>query len=391
MLLDECSPPKNSCLKNCIAVNGPNPEWCGDGFKSEGEACDDGNTISGDGCTANCQKETPVCGNGKVEKGFGGESCDDGNTKDGDGCNSKCQKEWCAQCKVTALAECNDLIVWNKEAANSSCTLPSNFFTNTSKLVCLAGEPCTCRIMYDAAKCAVAQSLCYDACIAIEGDNPPPPLSAEECASWKALKNSPWWWKPDIVGLKSDAITEGEAMVKGLFVKKGYQKFLEIWPATISWAEYYSGKEFSAKARDDAKNHAWAALYAAKMNPKIDPTEAAAQYDPNSGQITWAKNLQEYSPEAIVNTGAHEAIHAALDRLFSGKTLTDVGLQTLQIPPGLQIMDTATMTLPKKSSEDPGEVDHYVMTIIQETYPGFINVPLAETTGTKNDLCPATE
>ena len=68
---------------------------CGNGQLDYGEECDDGNTISGDGCSYDCKKETsqtptPVCGNGKHEAG---EECDDGNTISGDGCSYDCKKE----------------------------------------------------------------------------------------------------------------------------------------------------------------------------------------------------------------------------------------------------------------------------------------------------------
>ena len=49
--------------------------------------CDDGNTESGDGCSATCTSE---CGDGVVERG---EECDDGNRTDGDGCSALCARE----------------------------------------------------------------------------------------------------------------------------------------------------------------------------------------------------------------------------------------------------------------------------------------------------------
>jgi cysteine-rich repeat protein len=60
---------------------------CGNDVVEAGEACDDGNTVAHDGCSAACQIELPVCGNGVVEAG---EECDDGNTVNGDGCSSVC-------------------------------------------------------------------------------------------------------------------------------------------------------------------------------------------------------------------------------------------------------------------------------------------------------------
>ncbi|MBI2175693.1 MAG: DUF4215 domain-containing protein [Parcubacteria group bacterium] len=51
-----------------------------------GEQCDDGNNISGDGCSAICTIETTgVVGDGVLNIG---EECDDGNTVSGDGCSS---------------------------------------------------------------------------------------------------------------------------------------------------------------------------------------------------------------------------------------------------------------------------------------------------------------
>ena len=49
------------------------------------ELCDDGNTISGDGCSANC-KSDETCGNGMVDA-ITGEQCDDGNIIDEDACH----------------------------------------------------------------------------------------------------------------------------------------------------------------------------------------------------------------------------------------------------------------------------------------------------------------
>ena len=80
----------------------PIPEGCGDGINNQGgiEACDDGNTLAGDGCNGACQVEPNwtcppagacmrkfACGDGIINPG---EVCDDGNTTDGDGCDATC-------------------------------------------------------------------------------------------------------------------------------------------------------------------------------------------------------------------------------------------------------------------------------------------------------------
>lgn len=71
-----------------------------------GEQCDDGNNLSGDGCSTNCELEVlPVCGNGALEEG---EKCDDGNTVAGDGCSSVCTIE-----VVEVIATCGDGVTDN--------------------------------------------------------------------------------------------------------------------------------------------------------------------------------------------------------------------------------------------------------------------------------------
>ncbi|MFT4571132.1 MAG: cysteine-rich repeat protein [Hyphomicrobiaceae bacterium] len=76
------SPPVVLSLDNC---------FCGDGTTDAYESCDDGNTISGDGCDANCDPES--CGDNIVNNST--ETCDDGNTANGDGCNASCILEVC--------------------------------------------------------------------------------------------------------------------------------------------------------------------------------------------------------------------------------------------------------------------------------------------------------
>jgi cysteine-rich repeat protein len=79
----------------CIEPPPPPPPYCGDGNVDEGEQCDDGNTYDGDGCSSTCCVEEtppppPVCGDGNLDDG---EACDDGNTYGGDGCDAYCQCE----------------------------------------------------------------------------------------------------------------------------------------------------------------------------------------------------------------------------------------------------------------------------------------------------------
>ena len=61
---------------------------CGDSIVHADEACDDGNDVGGDGCSADCFSDES-CGNSTVDS-IVGEMCDDGNTTGGDGCSADC-------------------------------------------------------------------------------------------------------------------------------------------------------------------------------------------------------------------------------------------------------------------------------------------------------------
>jgi cysteine-rich repeat protein len=91
----------DGCSATCT-VETPHP-MCGNGIKENGEQCDDGNTTNGDGCSATCTKES-VCGNGIVEPG---EQCDDGNTASGDGCSPTCQIEPQSACALLPQGGCS--------------------------------------------------------------------------------------------------------------------------------------------------------------------------------------------------------------------------------------------------------------------------------------------
>lgn len=104
---------------------------CGDGKWQAGEACDDGNSLGGDGCSADCtqvEKDfvcpgpgescvfTVVCGDGRIA---GPETCDDGNERDDDGCSAKCAIEPGYVCLTQghpcSAAECGDGVVAGEE------------------------------------------------------------------------------------------------------------------------------------------------------------------------------------------------------------------------------------------------------------------------------------
>ena len=120
----------DGCDSNCKFTS------CGNGIRTGSEQCDDGNVIDGDGCTGAC--ELQICGDGTVQAGetcddggasvdcdadcttpacgdatlnaAAGEQCDDGNTVSNDGCDSECRFQNCTYSiptsrQMTALAE----------------------------------------------------------------------------------------------------------------------------------------------------------------------------------------------------------------------------------------------------------------------------------------------
>ncbi|MDD5041692.1 MAG: DUF4215 domain-containing protein [Candidatus Peribacteraceae bacterium] len=127
----------NSCRQNCVLSR------CGDRIQDNGEECDDGNTVNGDGCSAQCTRElvlslTNVCGNQIIDPGEEcdagkgntnipdhcrfdcrfpvcgddikdtSEQCDDGNTVDGDGCSMDCFSEFCGDGFMEMGEACDD-------------------------------------------------------------------------------------------------------------------------------------------------------------------------------------------------------------------------------------------------------------------------------------------
>lgn len=142
----------DGCSKICQIENGwscPNfgspcmrNVKCGDGVVASPEVCDDGNTMGGDGCSADCKTVesgwqcrvpghpcVPLCGDGKIT---GNEQCDDGNTKSMDGCSATCQLEPGAACTGTpsqcTVAKCGNGVQETGEACdcgNKIDSLPS--------------------------------------------------------------------------------------------------------------------------------------------------------------------------------------------------------------------------------------------------------------------------
>jgi len=151
----------NDCLLYETAVLDYNVGVCGDGLRSGGEACENGNAANGDGCSASCDVEpgwtctaatpsvcTPICGDGVRT---GSETCDQGNTTNGDGCSATCQIEPGWQCSganpsvcttvcgdgVRAGAEqCDQGNTTNGDGCSATCQIEPGFTCTGSPSTC---------------------------------------------------------------------------------------------------------------------------------------------------------------------------------------------------------------------------------------------------------------
>ncbi len=85
-----------TCVERVCVLGG-----CGNAEVEPGEACDDGNTTSGDGCRADCAK-VEVCGDGVVDAG---EPCDDANGNPVDGCDACVATAWSAEALLAGAVD----------------------------------------------------------------------------------------------------------------------------------------------------------------------------------------------------------------------------------------------------------------------------------------------
>lgn len=110
----------------------PNDPECGNGTIEDGEQCDDGDALSGDGCSSACQLEEDECGDGTLSAG---EQCDDGNTSNGDGCSSACTDE--------GLSEAEQINAYVESLGQLSVEAPSLTATQASPEQAVGPYLCT--------------------------------------------------------------------------------------------------------------------------------------------------------------------------------------------------------------------------------------------------------
>src|SRR5512146_1662620 len=126
---------------------------CGDSILDPGETCDPPGSVQPGGAV--CRNDCTFCGDGLLQAGDG-EACDDGNNVSGDGCSATCQAELC-QIKVDKQVSC-DGVTWTDaglETANED---------GTNGVTCPRNEPVFVRYQLqntgtvNVANCTVGES-----------------------------------------------------------------------------------------------------------------------------------------------------------------------------------------------------------------------------------------
>lgn len=159
---------------NCF-VPGSACVACGDGLRDPLEGCDDGNLSAGDGCSASCTLEAgarcelpgqpcTLCGDGVAE---GLEQCDDANLDDADGCSASCEVEtgWDCSFDTCVAAGCSDGLLAGSEACDDGNALSGDGCSFRCEVeagyVCVSpGVPCRLAVCGDSA--VEAQEQCDD-------------------------------------------------------------------------------------------------------------------------------------------------------------------------------------------------------------------------------------
>ncbi|HVW29868.1 MAG TPA: DUF4215 domain-containing protein [Polyangiaceae bacterium] len=168
------------------------PNVCGDAIISGSEECDDGGTVSGDGCSSACKVEagwtcpkagspcqkTAYCGNGIVDISIG-EQCDDGNTKGSDGCSPLCQIEAgfacptpgqpcvstvkCGDGKIGGTEQCDDGNKTPGDGCNASCALETGWICPVAGARCIAKQ-CGDGVLAGTEQCDDGNTKSNDGC-----------------------------------------------------------------------------------------------------------------------------------------------------------------------------------------------------------------------------------
>ncbi len=175
-MADPCPPgsPQPRYCQECLCVPGSGG-ICGNNLLETGEQCDDGNTTSGDGCSASCQQE--YCGDSVIQPGLN-EQCDNSACAPNPNppplgtplfcmnCQCQCVPFLCSQGSVPNMetcscdpmpcdstSDCDD----QNECTDDSCDLTAGHCvfdgTGMNGLACDDGDICTTGEQCDAGIC----------------------------------------------------------------------------------------------------------------------------------------------------------------------------------------------------------------------------------------------
>ena len=143
---------------------------CGNGVRSTAERCDDNNTEGGDGCSAVCEIEvgfecrsttdveggsgiggfdtcTPICGDGVNIPWSELDECDDNNTISGDGCSADCTIELGYECSggsMTASDTCASVCGDGRRVGQEACDDGNRVSFDGCDADCAIEGGCTC-------------------------------------------------------------------------------------------------------------------------------------------------------------------------------------------------------------------------------------------------------
>jgi fibro-slime domain-containing protein len=202
------SPPREVCTSTIV---------CGDRRVQGSEACDDGNTIGGDGCAADCSRvepgftcprasgsggpctavRVPACGDAVLDSG---EQCDDGNRTGGDGCSVRCLVEPGYSCAAPGVAcariafcgdgavnlvlgeQCDDRNTVSGDGCSALCQLELNFACPAPGAPCVSTVVCGDGLLAGAETCddgnVRAGDGCSSSCVLEAGWQCPSPGAA---------------------------------------------------------------------------------------------------------------------------------------------------------------------------------------------------------------------
>lgn len=344
-----------------------------------------------DKCTNECTLKNPLsgsCGDGTIDKSKG-EQCDDGNIKDGDGCDSTCktEKKWCEACytMVGKSENCKLYYALDAEyAKNPDCKNP---YTET-ELGCTPikkGQSCVYTLLYLGKKCDLDTEKCFQECEEKEG---PPPYYGELSEEQKkaCLESSgpevPTWLNKfgskatnavkGVLKYVNDSTIYGKNIQVLVGADAHYMLYSHFMPVVYKLQEE-TDLVFSKDEISGAMDYAEEMLNNAHPCVGADLTEvgtAFAVYMGDDRGICWnPKMLQDSMLSSVANTGAHEALHAALDYLLYNHE------------------ENAQMSF-KLCTYGYDFIDHWLMDMLYNTVPGFKIGATGEAGELKSTFCP---